>query len=141
MDARRQHGGNYMDNLSNLGPIMVFTLVGLRILAIPVGIAVFWLVRRMMPMVNAITIAIVVVAIMLFVAVFGLLRRFAWETVGLYDAAAIALVVTSALVLVITFSVKRYLAQTAPPPDSEDFAVWGESARERPKNMRRTKKR
>jgi hypothetical protein len=130
-----------MDNLSNLGPIMVFTLVGLRILAIPIGIVVFWLVRRMMPAVNAITIGILVGSVMGFVALFGLLRRFAWETVGLYDAAAIALVVTSALVFIITFSVKRFLAQTAPPPDAEDFAIWGESARERPKNLRRTKRR
>ncbi len=130
-----------MNNLDNLGPIMVFTLVGLRILAIPVGIVVFWLVRRMMPMVNVVTIAILVGAVMSFIALFGLLRRVAWETVGLFDAAAIALVVTAALVLVITFSVKRYLVQTAPPPDAEDFAVWGESARERPKNFRRTKKR
>jgi hypothetical protein len=120
---------------------MVFTLVGLRILAIPVGIVVFWLVRRMMPAVNSITIGILVVSAMGFIALFGLLRRFAWETVGLYDAAAIALVVASALALFITFSVKRYVKQTAPPPDSEDFAIWGESARERPKNLRRTKRR
>jgi hypothetical protein len=130
-----------MNNLDNLGPIMAFTFIGLRILAIPIGIVVFWLVRRMMPMVNAITIGIFVGAVMGVIAIFGLLRRFAWETVGLYDAVAIALVVTSALVLTITFLVKRYLAQTAPPRDAEDFSVWGESARERPKNFRRTKKR
>jgi len=130
-----------MNNLDNLGPIMIFTLVGLRILAIPVGIVVFWLVRRMMPMVTPITVAIMAGFVIGFTALFAALRLAAWEQVGLYDAAAIALVVSSALVLVVTFSVKRYLTQTAPPPDAEDFAVWGESARGRPKNMRRTKKR
>lgn len=127
--------------MDNLGPIMIFTMFGLRILAIPVGLAVFWLVRHMMPAVNANTIGILVGTALGFVALFGALRRFAWETVGLYDAAAISLVVTSALVLVITYGVKRYITQTAPPPDSEDFAVWGESARDRPRNLRRAKRR
>jgi hypothetical protein len=120
---------------------MIFTLFGLRILAIPVGFAVFWLVRRMMPAVNAVTISIVVGSTLGFIAMFGLLRRFAWETVGLYDAAAISLVVTAALTLAITYGVKRYIAQTAPPADAVDFGVWDESARDRPKNLHRVKRR
>lgn len=130
-----------MDNLQNLGPIMVFALVGLRILAIPIGMAVFWLVRRMMPVVTLITVAIMAGFVIGFFVLLAVLRVFAWETVGLYDAAAISLVVTSAVVLSIAYSVKRYITQTAPPPDTHDFGVWGESARQRPKNMRHKKRR
>ncbi len=130
-----------MDNLSNLGPIMVFALFGLRILAIPVGFAVFWLVRRMMPAVNPITVSIVAGFIIGFALLFTALRVLAWETIGLYDAAALSLIASSLVVLVVAYSVKRYVAQTAPPDDAQDFGVWGESARSRAKNLRRHKRR
>jgi|FLYN01.1.fsa_nt_gi hypothetical protein len=130
-----------MNNLDNLGPIMIVTLFGLRILAIPVGFAVFWLVRRMMPVVTAITTALMAGFVIGFVVLFSALRVFAWEAVGLYDAAAIALVVTSALVLVIAYGVKQYITRTAPPSDAQEFGVWGESARSRPRNLRRIKRR
>jgi len=130
-----------MDNLSNLGPIMVFAIFGLRIIAIPVGIAVFWLVRRMMPAVNPITMSIFAGFVIGFAVLFAALRVFGWETVGLYDAAAISLIVASVVVLAAAYSIKRYVTETAPPADAQDFGVWGESARNRPRNLRRHKRR
>jgi flagellar biogenesis protein FliO len=127
--------------MDNLGAITIFVLVGLRILAIPVGVAAFWLVRRMMPVVTPISVAIVGGFIVGFFVLLAALQVFASQTIAFYDAAAISLVVSSALVLVVTYSVKRFMQTHAPPPDVEDFAVWGESARGRQKNLRRTKRR
>lgn len=125
------------ESFNNLGPIMVFALFGLRILAIPGGMLVAFLVRRMMPFVNMITVGLAAGFLIGFVILFVVVRQLA-PALGWYDAASISLVVTSGIVFFISYVIKRSLYAHAPKlADEQAFKVQGEDRRDRPKNLRR----
>jgi hypothetical protein len=127
--------------VDNLGLVMVFLLFGLVAPSVLVGSVVYGLVARATPMVTIIRLAMAAGFVIGFGMLFTALRVFAAERVELGAAAIISLVAACVLVLATAFGVKRLVARTAPPPDEEDFGVWGESARSRQKNLRRLKRR
>ena len=125
------------ESFKNLGPIMLFVIFGLRILSIPGGMLVFFLVRRMMPFVNMITVGIAAGFVVCFVVLYVVVRKMAPE-LGWYDAASISLVVTSGLIFFISYLVKRSLyAHADKLTDDQVFKVDGLDMRKRPKNLRR----
>lgn len=127
------------ESFANLGPIIIFTLVGLRIISIPIGLGVFILVRRMMSAFTVTTTSILAGYIVGFVLLFVFIRQLlplAW-----YDAASISLVVSAGIVIYITYLIKRSLFRRSAEIQTEaGFKVFGEDARGKSKNLRRRKR-
>lgn len=125
------------ESFKNLPLIMVIAFVGLRIIAIPIGIAVAIAVRRISPSVTTVVIMIFAGYIVGFVVLFVLLRQaFAlfW-----YDAAAISLVVVAGIVFYLSYLVKRSLyARAAELKDDQAFKIFDEPVKgSRKKNRRK----
>jgi ABC-type sugar transport system permease subunit len=128
-----------MDALQNLGPIMTFVYLGLPPLSLPIGFVIALIVRRMMPVFNLMLIAIMagysVIATIIFVIV---QRLFFQDISGIAAAAAISLILAMVVILVIAYSIKRILfADEKRLKEEQSFSVFGEDAREKPKNLRR----
>lgn len=119
-------------------PLIVFC--GLRIAGIIVGIGVAWVVRKMLPFVNAITAAIFAGYAVGFVILFVLLLRLFPEMLW-YDAATISLVVTAGIIFFISLFIKRTLyAQKNTLARDQGFAVFGEDRKTRPKDLHKRKR-
>jgi hypothetical protein len=119
-------------------PLIVFC--GLRVAGIIVGIGVAWVVRKMLPFVNAITAAIFAGYAIGFVVLFVLLLRLFPEMLW-YDAATISLVVTAGIVFFISLLIKRTLyAQKDVLARNQGFAVFGEDRRARAKDLHKRKR-
>jgi hypothetical protein len=122
-----------------MGPIVLFALIGLRIISIPIGVGVFILIRRMMPAVTVTSVSIIAGYIVGVVVLFVLIR----QVFGLiwYDTASISLVITAGVVFYITYTIKRSLFKPSRSMEAETgFKVFGEDAKQKPKNLRRRKR-
>ncbi|MBL8162348.1 MAG: hypothetical protein JNJ61_10220 [Anaerolineae bacterium] len=119
-------------------PLIVFC--GLRVAGIIVGIGVAWVVRKMLPFVNAITAAIFAGYAVGFVVLFAALLRLFPEMLW-YDAATISLVVTAGIVFLISLLIKRTLySQKDTLARDQGFAVFGEDRKARPKDLHKRKR-
>lgn len=123
------------ETLNNL-PIIVIVLVAMRFIALPFGVIVAIVVRRISPAVTPIVMAIFSGYIIGFVVLFVIL----WQVLGLvwYDAACISLVVTAGIVFYISYVVKRSLyARPALAKEDEVFMVFDEPVKGSHKKNRR----
>ncbi len=117
---------------------MVIAFIGLRIIAIPIGIAVAIVIRRISPAVTSAVVAIFAGYIIGFVVLFVLLRQ-AFALIW-YDAAAISLIVVAGIVFYISYMVKRslYPASAAQIKEDQTFKIFDEPVKgSRKKNRRK----
>ena len=127
------------ESFKNMGPIAIFIVIGLRIVAIPIGIGVAIIVRRISPMVTSIIAAIFAGYIVGFVILFYVI----WQVIHLhwYDAASISLVVTAAIVFYVSYVIKRRLFHNVDTiKDDQVFNIFGEPVKGKPKIVRRRKR-
>jgi hypothetical protein len=125
-------------SVGNLLLTTILTLLGLFCVAVPIGVLVALLVRRTMPLVNMITVGVFAGYTVGFVVLFAVLRRLFVE-MAWYNAASISLVVTAGIVFVISYFIKRSLYAEALSVEQQ-FSVFGEDARDKPRNLRRRKR-
>lgn len=125
------------DNPLVVALIVVFFL---RILPIIIGFGVAIAVRRMMPMVNVLTVSIFAGYAVGFVVLAVILTRLS-PTLQWYDAASISLVITAGIVFFVAYLIRRTLYGREPTLKSElSFTVFDEDQRGKPKNLRRRKR-
>jgi hypothetical protein len=123
------------ETFANL-PAVFLVLVAMRLIAIPFGIGVAIIVRRLSPMVTSVIVAIFAGYIVGFVVLFFIL----WQLVGLpwYDAASISMVVSSAIVAYISYIVKKSLrAPSVEQKEGQIFEIFGEPVKGSRKKRRR----
>jgi hypothetical protein len=126
------------ETFKNIGPVMLFVLIGLRFIAIPVGILVAVVVRRISPMVTSLIITVFAGYIVGFVVLFVVFHQvlpLPW-----YDAASISLVLTAAIVFYISYVIKRSLfARAAELKDEQAFKIFDEPVKGGPRKKHRRK--
>jgi glucan phosphoethanolaminetransferase (alkaline phosphatase superfamily) len=124
------------ETVANL-PAVLIILIAMRVIAVPFGILVFIIVRRISPMVTSVIISIFAGYIIGFVVLFTIL----WQLTGLawYDSAAISLVVVAGIVTYISYVVKKSLfAHAVEQKDEQAFKIFGEPVKgNRRKNRRK----
>jgi Na+/H+ antiporter NhaA len=93
-----------------------------------------------MPLANIIVVGIFAGYVVGFVVLFAILRRL-FADIAWYNAASISLVVTAGIVFTISYFIKRALYANAESLSAEhQFTVFGEDARDKPRNLRRRKR-
>jgi hypothetical protein len=116
---------------------VLFVAIGLRFVAIPIGIAVAIVVRRISPAVTSVVVAIFAGYIVGFVILFVILNQAL--SLEWYDAAAISLIVVAGIVFYISYLVKRSI--TVPvskqQKDIEVFTIFDEPVKGSRKKRRR----
>lgn len=126
--------------LANVILTALLTFIGLTCAAVPIGAVVAIMVRRTMPLANMITAGIITGYMVGFVVLFAILRRWFTE-MAWYNAASISLVVTTGVVFMVIFFIRRALYARAEALSAEQqFTVFGEDSRDKPKNLRRRKR-
>lgn len=126
--------------LANLLLTALITFMGMTCVAVPIGVVIAIMIRRTMPFANMITASILAGYIVGFVVLFALLRRLFAE-MAWYNAASVSLVITTTMVFVAIYFIKRALFAKAEALSAEQkFTVFGEDARDKPKNLRRRKR-
>lgn len=128
--------------MENLEKIVVNILIGWCgpwPVSIPIGIVVALIVRRIMPLVNLVAATLVAGYVVGVAVLFVILRRlFPESALGISGMFTISSVVAAGLVVVISYVLKRSLyAHEARLKQEQSFAVFGEDARDKPKNLRR----
>jgi hypothetical protein len=123
--------------VDNLGIIVFVVLVVLRILAIPVGFAIALVVRRMLPAVSLLRVTILASYAITITVLFALIGRL-MPALAWYDAAAASIIIAAGIVFFAAYALKRLLYAQAPRLSQEQaFVIFGEDARDKPKNLRR----
>jgi hypothetical protein len=123
--------------MPNLGLIAFIVLVVLRILAIPVGFAIALAVRRMLPAVTLLRVTILASYLVTITILFALIERLL-PALAWYDAASASIIIGAGIVFFAAYTLKRTLYAQAPRLSREEaFVIFGEDARDKPKNLRR----
>jgi hypothetical protein len=134
------------DAFNELNPIALFAGCILPMVATPIGFLVTLLVRRIMPMVNILTVTIVAGYIVSVVVLFALIRQLLPETVlSLYGAGVVSLITAAGAMIFLAFFIHRKLfvgtaELNAAEKEAQTFAVFGEDVRDKSHRLRRRKK-
>jgi hypothetical protein len=126
----------------NLKAFLLFYMF-LSAIATPIGFLVAILVRRMMPLANALLAAVVAGYVVSVVILFVILRAlFRDDQLNMYAALAASMIVSAGIVFSLAYIIRRVIISRAPSlTAAEKFAVFGEDLRAKPKSARRHKRR
>lgn len=128
-------------SLENLPTIVAALLFVFFVLSPIFGVFVFFVVRKSLPGINALTAMIFSLWLFLWAGYFvTMVTVLPPDSIPLIMLAGFALMLSSLTTLLIVLAVRNRFKATAPPSNQYEFAVFGESKRDR-KNKRLHKKR